>query len=118
MITEELKPTEKRQVYDLLQDAGMDVSDWSNYKRPKVPAANPKYCYNWAFIQGDLVVLCLWLEQMKEDERGIYQILNYREINASARENSVRRRRAGEMDDAFQAAKNRKLPISYMQVTL
>ncbi|TVP76470.1 MAG: hypothetical protein EA353_11980 [Puniceicoccaceae bacterium] len=109
---EELKPTEKRHVYDLLQDAGMDVSDWANYKRPTIPAANPKYCYNWAFIQDDLVVLCLWLEQMKEDGHGLYQELNYREINATPRLwKPMQRKRAGEMDDAFQAANNRKLPI-------
>mgnify|MGYP005844136139 CR=1 FL=1 len=108
---EELKPTEKRHVYDLLQEAGVEVSDWSNYKRPNAPASNPKYCYNWAFIQGDVVVVCLWLEHMEEDEAGLYQRHNYRGINASAHESTVRRRRAGEMDDAFQSAKNRELPI-------
>lgn len=53
----ELKPTDRRLVYDLVREAGIDVSNWSNYKKPAVPAANPRYCYDWAFEGEDRVVL-------------------------------------------------------------
>ena len=43
-----LRPRELRHVYDLVREAGLDVSDWANYKRPKSPQTNPKYCYEWA----------------------------------------------------------------------
>jgi hypothetical protein len=58
---DELKPTQKLLVMDLLDQAGVDVSDWKNFKGD-VPANNPKYCYNWSFEKpGQLIVVCLWL---------------------------------------------------------
>ena len=47
-ILDELKPTKKRLVMDILIEADFDVSDWGRYKG-KSPAANPRYCYNWSF---------------------------------------------------------------------
>lgn len=66
-------PTERHRVYDLVREAGVDVSDWSNYRRPEHPASNPKYCYNWAFEGTDRVVLCLGVEEVKEDADGVFQ---------------------------------------------
>ena len=43
----DLKPTERQRVYDLVREAGLDVSIWANYRRPEHPASNPKYCYSW-----------------------------------------------------------------------
>ncbi len=73
-----LRPSNKHLVYDLVREAGLDVSDWANYRRPESPAANPKYCYEWAFWNAakKTVVLCLWFSAMKNDRGGIFQSLN------------------------------------------
>jgi 5-methylcytosine-specific restriction enzyme A len=64
-VLDELKPTQKFLVMDLLDEAGVDVSQWKNYKGAR-PAANPKYCYNWSFEQaGEAVVVCLWHRSLK-----------------------------------------------------
>jgi hypothetical protein len=61
----DLKPTKKLLVMDLLKEAGVDVSQWKEY-RERHPAANPKYCYNWSFEQpGEVVVLCLWHQSLE-----------------------------------------------------
>ncbi len=53
-------PRQKFTVMRLLQEAGVDTSDWKNYKG-RSPAANPKYCYNWAFEEpGKTIVVCIW----------------------------------------------------------
>lgn len=104
----ELQPKAHELVYDLVSQAGLDVSAWSDYARPESPQTNPKYCYNWSFFGLDRVVVCLWFDDMKEDEAGIYQDLNYSEIpNAS----SVRKQRAMEMNRAFYTAFRDKLIV-------
>lgn len=37
-----LQHDKRLRVYDLVGEAGLDVSDWSNYKLPESPAKNPK----------------------------------------------------------------------------
>ena len=109
---QELKPIEHLLVYDLVRQAGMDVGDWSNYAKPHAPAANPRYCYEWAFEASDRIVVCLWYGEMREDSSGVYQSLNYRAISASRRQwNPTQRKRAGRMDHALQLSKSRNLPI-------
>ena len=98
-----IKPTEHLRVYDLVREAGVDVSDWANYKRPNSPQTNPRYCYEWAFEAPDRVVVCLWYEEMKQEGVDIFQKLNYREIAASRRNwNQTQRDRAAVMDHAIQ----------------
>ncbi len=59
-ILTEIKPTCRLLVMDLVRDAGLDVSDWANFRGGKKGAAsNPRYCYEWAFVQADKVVLNL-----------------------------------------------------------
>ena len=112
-----IKPVEKLLVYDLVREAGLDVSDWANYKKSTVPAANPRYCYDWAFEGDDRVVLCLWYGEMRQAATTILQSLNYRTINASRRHWSpTQRKRAGRMDHAIQRAKSQRLPIRVIVV--
>jgi hypothetical protein len=101
--------TKKTTVYSILQDAGFDVSEWAKSKG--TPASNPKFCYNWAFVQDERIILCLWQRDMKTDDEGIYQGINYRWVNASAFESPTRKRRAGQMDSAIQLAYNKKLEV-------
>ncbi len=107
-----LKPTERLRVYDLVREAGLDVTDWSNYKLPDSPAKNPKYCYEWSFIGPDRVVVCLWHEELREDSEGIHQILNYREKPIQHPDlNSVNKERCWRMDRAFRTAFGKKFPV-------
>lgn len=112
-----LKPSEHFRVYDLVRDAGLDVSDWANYKRPHLPQTNPKYCYEWAFEAQDCVVVCLWFEEMQQDGTAVFQTLNYREIAASRRHwNQTQRERAAVMDHAIQFSRIKKVPIRVIVV--
>lgn len=67
MLPAELRPTSKANVIDLVAAAGVDVSDWANFKGGSAKAAvNPRYCYEWAFEQpGKVAALNLWYEEME-----------------------------------------------------
>src|SRR5260221_6522421 len=113
---DELKPSGKPRVYDLLREAGLDVSDWKNY-RGKHPASNPKYCYNWAFEGQDQVVLCLWYGHMQQRSNVVFQEHNYRAAIVEQRHwTSTQRKRAQQMDHAFQLAKDKGLPVRVIVV--
>lgn len=77
-LKDDLKPTTKNRVIDLVEAAGVDVSDWGKFARgPKWAAANPKYCYEWSFIQpSKVVVLNLWLANLQEQSGIVFAILN------------------------------------------
>jgi hypothetical protein len=74
----ELKPTSKLLVMDILKSLGMDVSKWANMKgRAARAASNPKYCYNWSFSQlGEFVVVCLWHDGLKQKDGKLYYQLD------------------------------------------
>src|SRR3546814_20214792 len=75
-VLDSLLPTERSRIYDMVRDAGIDVSDWEVSKgRAKSAASNPKYCYNWSFLEpGKVVVLNLWHSDMEDrDGTVIYQ---------------------------------------------
>lgn len=103
-----LRPAEKPRVMDLVEEAGIDVADW---KGSAAGAANPKYCYNWSFVDREsVVVLCLWHNELESIDGKIVQRLNYKQY-AEAGANSMRNARADKMDVAFQVAFNRGLPV-------
>lgn len=118
-----LRPTRHHRVYDMVGQAGMDVSDWANYANgAKAPASNPKYCYEWAYRSNELVVLNIWHASLSDDERGVKCDLNLRKF-ASAVEKAqdmpwlpqesklVWARRARSMDLVLQHADFKKLPV-------
>ena len=78
----DLKPVRQQLVIDLVKQAGVDVTDWSTGKGGIAKAAsNPKYCYEWAFIQeGVVVVLNWWYEELLERDGVILVDLNMREV--------------------------------------
>jgi 5-methylcytosine-specific restriction protein A len=111
-----LKPTSRQLVMDLVRDAGLDVSDWQNFRGGKERAAsNPKYCYEWAFVQpGASVVLNLWYENMRVGTSRIFQRLNLRRrASALAKSPSatVWKARASKVDQAIQIAYRQRSPI-------
>lgn len=113
---EDLKPIEKRRVIDLVKEAGLDVSDWAHFARgPKWAAANPKYCYEWSFVEpGRVVILNLWHAAMRKRGNTVTLSTNER---ASIRRHSapgaksVWRKRAENLDLAIQEARRNSLPI-------
>jgi 5-methylcytosine-specific restriction protein A len=113
---EELRPLERQRVMDLVEMAGVDVSDWANFKGGKAKAAaNPKYCYEWSFVDpGKVVVLNLWHASMKERDGVIFQELNQREVALRYERPpgkpawALRARRS---DLAIQTAFREKLPV-------
>lgn len=63
---------------DLVRDAGVDVSAWAvkqDGTAVRNPAANPAYCYEWAFYEsGDPIALCVWHNDIEVvDGRIVYQ---------------------------------------------
>ena len=51
---DEVKPTVKQRVIDLVSAAGIDVSDWGKFAGgEKRAASNPRYCYEWSFLKPD-----------------------------------------------------------------
>ncbi len=100
----ELQPTQKRKVIDLVREAGIDVSGWANFPGGKArAAANPKYCYEWTFIEPKKVaVFNLWWEEMKPRGQDIVFNLNFREFSDE---------RGRRNQDRVKLAIREKLPI-------
>src|SRR5207249_5924138 len=108
----EIVPKERLGMIDLVKAAGVDVSDWSNSKRGRAGAAmNPKYCYEWSFVEPRrVVVLNIWHHAMKENDGGI--IIRDMNMRAFASERlEPERTRALKMDAAMQTAMNGGLPV-------
>ena len=95
----ELKPTTMSRVMDLVESAGIDVSDWPNYKAGDTnPGANPKYCYEWALEQpGKLVVCNLWYENMREVSGNIEQHIVLADTPTRTERDPTRRARRSRM---------------------
>lgn len=111
-----IKPTQKKRIYDLVRVAGVDVSDWSNSKGgPEKAASNPKYCYEWAYVEpGRLVVLNLWYDLMTIRDGQIVYDLNMRQLAESLRNQPNRGaavKRALATDEIIQIAVAEELPV-------
>jgi 5-methylcytosine-specific restriction protein A len=112
----ELKPKAKKRIIDLVSAAGIDVSDWADFKGgAKRAASNPKYCYEWSFVDpGRIVVLNLWHASMDE-RNGIVSIDMNLPKNVSRYSKHVGtgvwRARAEKFDRAIQDAVKNHLPI-------
>jgi 5-methylcytosine-specific restriction protein A len=107
----QIKPTELPLLMNLVKKAGVDVSDWKNFRGGEERAAtNPSYCYKWSFVQqGRVVVLNLWYDQMEEKDGSITRSLNMRELATELR--GAQKKRAREMDEDIQTAIKDNLPI-------
>lgn len=112
----EIKPRVSQRIIDLVRAAGVDVSDWANFKGGEQSAAsNPKYCYEWSFVEPKkVVVLNLWFADMQERNGTILCDFNMREVAQKAGlvpNNTVRQNRSRKMDLAIKAAIRENLPI-------
>lgn len=109
---EKLRPKQKNRVIDLVQLAGLDVSDWSNSSGS--PATNPKYCYEWAFVDEDVaIVLNLWHDDCEIKNDKIFQRMNFKadQEHYTKIGKSSWTRRAKKMDHAIRTALHRNIPI-------
>jgi 5-methylcytosine-specific restriction enzyme A len=109
-LSEDLRPTGRNRVIDLVRAAGVDVSDWGNFSRgPSFAAVNPKYCYEWSFVDSaaGIVVLNLWFRNIKQRRGIVSAATNMRAASKDmSRQGSkgVWIARAAKMDDAIRFA--------------
>jgi hypothetical protein len=119
-VIEDLKPTEKPRVMDLLNDIGVDVSMWANMKGGASKAAsNPKYCYNWSYEQpGELVAVCLWHPGLKIERGKVVYRLHPKSRGSRRPEpgGSAWNKRAADMDGNIGKAYSEQLPIRVIVV--
>lgn len=109
-----LAPRKHERIIDLVAAAGVDVSDWANFKGGAEKAStNPKYCYEWAFIEpGKLVVLNLWIESMEEQAGTISYPIRPRQLRkARSPQEATWIARKARMDEAIQYAYKHSLPV-------
>jgi 5-methylcytosine-specific restriction protein A len=113
----DIEPKNKQRLIDLVKAAGVDVSAWAYFKGGEANASkNPKYCFEWAFVQpGRVVVLTLWHESMKELPDGaVFLEWNYRAFALERKgHEGLHARRA---DEAIQAAVNGGLQLRVIVV--
>jgi len=106
MSLESLKPTRKDKVFDLVEEAGFDTSDWIASAHNCPVKANPKYCYEWAFVEPDKVaILNLWWDMFEELPDG--SIAHRHNFRADAIGNAGKPtwvKRATRLDQAVRAA--------------
>lgn len=109
---------------DLVEQAGVDVTDWANFSfaaEKREAAANPRYCYNWSFLQpGIVLVLCLWHHEIQLVNGDLVNETNPRRL--AERMKAERRKgpganRARSMDLALQAAVRDHLPVRVVIVS-
>lgn len=131
-LLKQLRPTTKTNVIDLLKEVGHDVTPWS-YKDSgapvATPAANPSYCYEWAFgSEREGVVLCVWHQSLtpvgerieyRENLRSLGDRLS--DIASTAGRSPTDRNRARQQaarayrfDSLVRSAFNRLLPVWFI----
>lgn len=113
---DDLQPTGRNRVIDLVRAAGVDVSDWGSFTRgEKYAAVNPKYCYEWAFTDpSGIVVLNLWYSNLEESRGRVLTRINMRKVSedmAKQGSKAVWIKRAAAMDNAIQFALAKKARI-------
>ncbi|GGN51469.1 hypothetical protein GCM10011349_24050 [Novosphingobium indicum] len=112
----DLKPHRKDLVFDLVEEAGFDTTDWvESFKHAAGYKANPKYCYEWAYVQpGKLIILNLWHSNMDEEHgqivhRGTFRAdAEFRRLKGGKQQWVDRARR---LDEALQVALRKNLPV-------
>lgn len=116
MSLESLKPRQKHLVFDLVESTGFDVSEWVNSsKNGHKFKANPRFCYEWSFLEPDkIAILNLWYSVMEERDGEISYQANYRgdaEANRLGGGKAKWIERGEKMDGAVRTAAEQGLPI-------
>lgn len=112
----DLKPTKLHFIMDLVAQAGIDVSDWSNFKGgPTKARVNPKYCYEWAYDDGEKVVITLWHDELACEHDVIQRRFNV-DAHVRAERNGTRKARRARLRAALFRASEAQLPIRVIVV--
>jgi 5-methylcytosine-specific restriction protein A len=112
----DLKPTKRQYIMDLVAQAGIDVSNWSNFKGGSAKARiNPRYCHEWAFDDRDKVVITLWHADLESVNGRIERRFNIDE-HVRAEHNTTRKARRARMRAILFRAKEAHLPIRVIVV--
>ena len=93
-LRDHLRPAGRGRVMAFVQAAGIDVSDWVNFTGGRAKAAtNPKYCYEWAFIDRNkgVAVFNLWHHKTVKTRGRVTMTTNLLEIHKCARQCFVAR---------------------------
>ncbi|MGY3445525.1 5-methylcytosine-specific restriction protein A [Bradyrhizobium sp. USDA 4473] len=117
---EDLRPTQKPLVIDILKSLDMDVSKWADMKGGAARAAsNPKYCYNWSFRQpGEFFVVCLWYNGLKQKGSQLFFEVNRAGKRAHRTEpgSSTWNKRSDDFDQSLWLAYSHQLPLRVIVV--
>jgi len=117
-VIDSLEPRGNRRVMDIVAAAGVDVSAWKETKGHA--ASNPRYCYEWAFIEpGRVVVLNVWHGDIQEQSEQVWCDLNPRAWAEKGKHSTTLRpsergmlwKRAISMDQAIMRAFDEQLPV-------
>ena len=117
-----VRPTRLDRIYDVVNEAGIDVAPWHEGKGDF--RTNPKFCYRWAFEGDTVVLLSLWFRTFSEVD-GVWtcsgnarQDQMEREAQGSDHWDSAVRNRtkrwamsAYQMDEVMKHAFRKKLPV-------
>ena len=97
---------------DLVRDAGIDMTDWANFKGgAKKARSNPKYCYDWAFAGPGVMVLNVWFSSIVQTSSKITLTGNLRETSKSDSTKSVWKNRADKFDKVVRNAYQRRQTV-------
>jgi 5-methylcytosine-specific restriction enzyme A len=111
-----LQPTQRQLIMDLVQQAGINVSDWANFKGgPAKASVNPKYCYEWAFTDGETVVITLWHGELVMHNGFVERHFNV-DAHVKAEKNGTRKARRTRFRQALLLARQAKLPVRVIVV--
>ncbi len=104
-----LRPSMARAVMDLVAEAGVDVSGWARKQGGAAvanPRANPHYCYEWSFGQGNETrVVCVWHGDLATAEQGVVYRGNMKALAAKL---GVIAREPWRLPDVRSRAKNQQ----------
>jgi 5-methylcytosine-specific restriction protein A len=112
-IKERLKPQSNQLVMKLVAEAGVDVSGWALSKKGAVanPASNPAFCYEWAFVETErVVVLILWHDELTEVGGQVFDDVDPRQWAETDGRPSTRRR-AKKFEEAIAHAFLNQVPV-------
>jgi 5-methylcytosine-specific restriction enzyme A len=109
-ILEELRPRSRERIMDLVSAAGVDTREW---RESESGAANPKFCYEWAFKEpGKVVVVNLAHRDIVEDQGNVWQNIDLNALKTRyAAGNSKRMSRLDTLARELEVAFRTELPV-------
>jgi len=109
-ILEQLRPRSLERIMDLVSATGVDTREW---RESESGAANPKFCYEWAFVEpGKVAVVNLAHRDIVDEEGSVRQKVDLDALKGSyAAGNSLRMRRLDSLAQALEAAFRTELPV-------